>query len=171
MYCYWHWCRKTGQTASSICLNATATPFTPSTASCYINPIRTLTPATSAMNYIFYNPTTFEMTSNPFANSVGTVITATVTLALPLSSIYTITSAAATTVTLPTVSSSYSGASLTFRRTGANIQVITFANTTAATVMLAPGSATAVTTFTMAATIFNLTIICNGTFWMGTNSQ
>jgi hypothetical protein len=54
------------QTAGSICLNASGVALNPSTAGCYIKPIRagvagaTFSPALPA-NVIYYDPATFEM--------------------------------------------------------------------------------------------------------------
>jgi len=95
---------------------------------------------------------------------VGPVITATLTLALPLSQFYSITSAALTTITLPTASATYAGTSIMFkRRTG--VLVITINQTGGASVMIPFNSVVVAVSVSMSATMFHCEMFCDGVNW------
>ena len=93
----------------------------------------------------------------------GTTITGTGTLAIPLQSIYLITSALTATVTLPTAATS-TGVMVTFRRK-TNIQVITFNQTGGASVIVPFNSNTAAASASLSATQFSTSFTCDGTNW------
>ena len=93
----------------------------------------------------------------------GTTITGTGTLAIPLQSIYLITSAGIATVTLPTAATS-TGVMVTFRRK-TNTQVITFNQTGGASVIVPFNSNTAAASASLLATQFSTSFTCDGTNW------
>lgn len=95
---------------------------------------------------------------------VGPAITATFTLATPYAQFYTITSLAATTITLQNPSASYIGTHIMFKRR-ANTQVITFTTVGAGLVMMGFGSVALGATVTMTAAQFQCELICDGTSW------
>ena len=85
------------------------------------------------------------------------------TLAIPLQSIYLITSAGIATVTLPTAATS-TGVMVTFRRK-TNTQVITFNQTGGASVIVPFNSNTAAASASLLATQFSTSFTCDGTNW------
>jgi hypothetical protein len=153
----------TNQIAGSIILNASGSTLDATTnAGFYVNPIRLVAP-TSAARFAFYNNTTKELGSNPYIDFFGANITASLTLAIPLSTVYLVT-AGTPTITLPTASATYIGAKLTFRRVVAT-NIFTFNQTGGASVMVGYNQTTGAASFTMSATQFSSTIICDGTNW------
>lgn len=106
-------------------------------------------------------PFTFSKQS---LSTPGAVITATVSLALPLNDIYFITAAGAITVSLPTNAAAYSGSHLTFRRTATG-GIITVDQTGGASALQPAGSTTTATTVSIAAATVTFEFISNGTLW------
>ena len=94
---------------------------------------------------------------------VGT-ITATGTLPFPYSQFYTISSLAATTVTLQNPSAAYIGTHIMFKRR-ANTQIITFTTVGAGLVMMGFGSVALGANVSMSATQWQCELICDGTNW------
>lgn len=151
------------QVAGSIILNASGSVLDVAAgAGFYVNPIRLVAPTTTAQ-FAFFNTSTKELGSTPYVNFFGPNITASVTLALPLSTIYLVT-AGTPTITLPTASATYIGAKLTFRRVVAT-NIFTFNQTGGASVMVGYNAVTGAASFTMSALQFSSTIICDGTNW------
>jgi hypothetical protein len=98
-------------------------------------------------------------------STLGAVIsTATITLALPLNNIYTITTAGAVTISLPTNSATYAGSIIIFRRIASN-GVCTFNQTGGASVFMASASTALVSSVNMSASEFSTSFISDGTFW------
>lgn len=95
----------------------------------------------------------------------GTTISATVTLAIPLSSFYTISGSAVITVTLPTNATTYNGTQLIFRRIAAGSSV-TFNQTGGASVFLGGNSTTTSTSVTLAGGDVVISFISDGTRWI-----
>lgn len=95
---------------------------------------------------------------------VGAAITATGALPTPYAQFYTITSAAATTVTLQNPSAAYIGTHIMFKRRS-NTQVITFTTVGGGLVMMGFGGVVLGANVTMTAAQFQSELICDGTSW------
>jgi hypothetical protein len=118
-----------------------------------VNSVTQITTTSSATTFV-----------NQTLSTPGAVITANVTLALPLQNLYFITAAGAITVTLPTNAAAYSGSRLTFRRTVAG-GIITVGQTGGASALQAAGTTTTAVSVSIAALTVTFEFVSNGTLW------
>lgn len=124
-------------------------------------PINLKIASTTALSIATTGVTTF---SKQTLALFGATVTASVTLALPLFNSYLITSALATTITLPANSSVYAGSQLYFRRSG-GAAVITFVQSGGGAAMVPIGGVLPAANFTMSAITNSTCIASDGVSW------
>ena len=98
-----------------------------------------------------------------FNYKVGTPITTTITLSVPLSQFYTVDGSTGYTITLPTPGTTYIGTVVNFRKVGGS-SVITFTSSIAIIPYNSP-SIPAVGPTLLTAVQYSTTMICNGFTW------
>lgn len=103
--------------------------------------------------------------------NVGPNITGTITLALPLAQIYTISSAAAATITIPTPSSLYKGCHIIFKRTTQYTQVITIQNNPVANNFISYFQVIVVNRVNIQNSQYQTELICDGVYWLQINTS
>jgi hypothetical protein len=118
-----------------------------------VNSVTQLTISSTAVTFV-----------NQTLSTPGAVITAGLTLALPLQDLYFITAAGAITITLPTNAAAYTGSRITFRRTAAG-GIITVGQTGGASALQAAGTTTTAVSVAIAAATVTFEFVSNGTLW------
>jgi hypothetical protein len=133
---------------------------------------------TDGITNFTYNPSSFTLSAtNINATSftgalTGSVvfptgsITGSFTLTTPLKTYYFINSGSAITITIPNPAITANGTTITFRRSNAGAGIITFLPLGGTSVMVPyNNSGTATTSFTLSASQYTTTIVCQNTSW------
>lgn len=153
----------TGSTNTIIGINAGDNITTGSNNICIGN-LSVVPTATNSNQIAIGTSSDTQFIQGQFNWRVGPAITATFTLATPYAQFYTITSLAATTVTLQAPAAAYIGTHIMFKRR-ANTQVITFTTVGGGLVMMGFGGVALGANVTMTAAQWQCELICDGTSW------
>jgi collagen type I/II/III/V/XI/XXIV/XXVII alpha len=125
--------------------------------------------SSTAAGIIFNVPVTIN---SGFMWNIGTAITGTITLSVPLAQFYTYTAASTYNITLPNPSAGIAGTQIHFRGTGAGTSVVSLTTVSGSYMIgakLTGGTGTATLPITSGAgsvtAVVNSSYICDGSFW------